>query len=433
MTDVVLLGETMMSLRARGTWRLGADARTSIAGAEATVAIGLSRLGHAARWVGRVGADEPGELVLRTLRAEGVDTSAVARDPDAPTGLILFEQRTPDITRVLYHRAGSAGSRLDRNDVAAGADCDAHYHSALEAGAAQCIRVLRRAGHGLLVDDLDLDLRNAEAHRAYRITDDHGIEILNDRGNVKRRLSSPQLVDAVAAGAVACSALAVATVVFACAEGLDIMPLIQTAETFPVAQAMQIAAIVLGWPCPRVEVSSDEDEIHLFDTPVIDIGFDGHQVRVATTAFTLTSQAPGGVRRVVFHDLPNAPLVVDVEHARGITRGGPFERSLAMLILLHTSRRNDRSAVSRTHWHRAIISAARNAVDDEDGVGTIRRLLTLRKLVRDYGDAEADSALTNLVNAHRVQLTGQAESVTTDLRLGLPGLRDHFRDAGSSA
>ncbi len=125
MTDVVLLGETMMSLRARGTWRLGADARTSIAGAEATVAIGLSRLGHAARWVGRVGADEPGELVLRTLRAEGVDTSAVVRDPDAPTGLVLFEQRTPDVTRVLYHRAGSAGSRLDCNDVAAGADCGA--------------------------------------------------------------------------------------------------------------------------------------------------------------------------------------------------------------------------------------------------------------------------------------------------------------------
>jgi 2-dehydro-3-deoxygluconokinase len=125
MTDVVLVGETMMSLRARGTWRLGADARTSVAGAEATVAIGLSRLGHAARWVGRVGADEPGELVLRTLRAEGVDVSAAVRDPDAPTGLILFEQRTPDVTRVLYHRAGSAGSRLDRRDVTAGSDCGA--------------------------------------------------------------------------------------------------------------------------------------------------------------------------------------------------------------------------------------------------------------------------------------------------------------------
>ena len=120
MIDVVLVGETMMSLRAKAMWRLGADARTSVAGAESTVAIGLSRLGHAIRWIGRVGADEPGELVLRTLRAEGVDTSAAVRDADAPTGLILFEQRTSEVTRVVYHRTGSAGSRLDRRDVVRG-------------------------------------------------------------------------------------------------------------------------------------------------------------------------------------------------------------------------------------------------------------------------------------------------------------------------
>ncbi|NUT50043.1 MAG: sugar kinase [Saccharothrix sp.] len=120
MIDAVVLGETMMSLRSTGAWRLGSTATTSIAGAESTVAIGLSRLGHTARWVGRVGADEPGELVLRTLRAEGVETSAVVRDEHAPTGLILFEQRTPDVTRVLYHRAGSAGSRLTPADALAG-------------------------------------------------------------------------------------------------------------------------------------------------------------------------------------------------------------------------------------------------------------------------------------------------------------------------
>lgn len=118
--DAIILGETMMSLRSNGSWRLGGTATTSVAGAESTVAIGLSRLGHTARWVGRVGADEPGELVVRTLRAEGVDTSAVVRDPAAPTGLILFERRTPDVTRVLYHRAGSAGSRLTSADAVAG-------------------------------------------------------------------------------------------------------------------------------------------------------------------------------------------------------------------------------------------------------------------------------------------------------------------------
>lgn len=113
---VVTLGETMMALRTTGLLRLGATLRTSIAGAEATVAIGLARLGHRARWVSRVGRDEAGELVLRTLRAEDVDVSAVERD-DAPTGMILFEERLPDITRVQYYRTNSAATRLGPDDV----------------------------------------------------------------------------------------------------------------------------------------------------------------------------------------------------------------------------------------------------------------------------------------------------------------------------
>ncbi|WP_435807719.1 PfkB family carbohydrate kinase [Streptomyces canus] len=52
-----------------------------------TVAIGLARLGHRVRWVGRVGADELGALDLCTLRAQGIDTShAATDDPGRPTG-----------------------------------------------------------------------------------------------------------------------------------------------------------------------------------------------------------------------------------------------------------------------------------------------------------------------------------------------------------
>ncbi|MEU6641869.1 sugar kinase [Saccharomonospora sp. NPDC046836] len=121
MTEVVTLGETMVAMRADGLLRLGTTLRASIAGAESTVAIGLSRLGHSTRWAGRVGRDEPGELVLRTLRAEDVDVSTVEYD-SAPTGLILFEQRLPEVTRVQYYRAGSAGSCLGIEDVAATLD-----------------------------------------------------------------------------------------------------------------------------------------------------------------------------------------------------------------------------------------------------------------------------------------------------------------------
>lgn len=114
---VLTLGESMVALRGSGPLKLGGSMDVSVAGAESNVAIGLARLGHATRWAGAVGDDEAGELVLRTLRAEGVDVSGATRDPDAPTGLILFEPRLPEVTRVHYYRAGSAGSRLTAASV----------------------------------------------------------------------------------------------------------------------------------------------------------------------------------------------------------------------------------------------------------------------------------------------------------------------------
>ncbi|MFF2845980.1 sugar kinase [Streptomyces sp. NPDC058001] len=110
--DVFTFGETMVALRGTGPLKLGGSLNVSVAGAESNVAIGLARLGHPVRWAGAVGDDEAGELVLRTLRAEGVDLSGATRDRDAPTGLLLFEPRLPDLTRVHYYRSGSAGSRL---------------------------------------------------------------------------------------------------------------------------------------------------------------------------------------------------------------------------------------------------------------------------------------------------------------------------------
>lgn len=118
MTDVLTFGEAMANLRGQGALRLGGTFRLTVAGAESNVAIGLARLGHDVRWAGRVGDDETGALVTRTLRAEAVDTSFVTTDPEAPTGLMLLEHRTADLVRVDYYRKGSAGSRLAPTAIA---------------------------------------------------------------------------------------------------------------------------------------------------------------------------------------------------------------------------------------------------------------------------------------------------------------------------
>jgi 2-dehydro-3-deoxygluconokinase len=116
---LVTCGETMAALAGSesGPLRLGGSLRLSIAGSESNVAIGLARLGHPAAWIGRVGDDELGELVVRTLRAEGVDVTRVRRVADAPTGLMLKERRVGNVTRVHYYRAGSAGSGLSVADI----------------------------------------------------------------------------------------------------------------------------------------------------------------------------------------------------------------------------------------------------------------------------------------------------------------------------
>jgi 2-dehydro-3-deoxygluconokinase len=150
--DVVTVGETMAVFRGPGPLRLGGRLDLSIAGAESNVAIGLARLGHSVRWVGRVGDDELGQLVERTLRAENVDTSAVVTDPERPTGLMLREQRIGHTARVSYYRAGSAGRGIEMADVLPSLPGARILHltgitTALGSPAAEAVAEAARAAH----------------------------------------------------------------------------------------------------------------------------------------------------------------------------------------------------------------------------------------------------------------------------------------------
>lgn len=123
--DVVTLGESLMAFVATTPGPL-AESRLfdrHVAGAEANVAVGLARLGHSVAYVGRVGGDAFGTAIVRRLGGEGVDVSQLAVDADARTGVMFRERRVLGAMDVVYHRAGSAGSRLTVEDVErAGAD-----------------------------------------------------------------------------------------------------------------------------------------------------------------------------------------------------------------------------------------------------------------------------------------------------------------------
>lgn len=120
--DLVTLGESMVLLTPTqtGPLRYAHTFSRRLGGAESNVAIGLARLGKKVSWISKVGNDEFGEYILSTIRGEGVDTSAVKCDPEAPSGLYIKERRTPDRFRVFYYRYDSAASRLTPDDIDVG-------------------------------------------------------------------------------------------------------------------------------------------------------------------------------------------------------------------------------------------------------------------------------------------------------------------------
>ncbi|MEU1198414.1 sugar kinase [Streptomyces sp. NPDC005813] len=113
---MVALGESMVTFLPSRPGRL-ADVPSferGIGGAESNVACVLACAGHTARWVGRVGADGFGDHLVETIAAYGVDTSAVRRDPERPTGIYFRTagDRATDAHEVAYYRAGSAASAM---------------------------------------------------------------------------------------------------------------------------------------------------------------------------------------------------------------------------------------------------------------------------------------------------------------------------------
>jgi 2-dehydro-3-deoxygluconokinase len=165
---LVTAGETMgLAVQgAPGSLRNGEPMTFGMGGSESNVAIGVRRLGHDATWIGRVGADPPGELILRELRAERVQAITVT-DP-SPTGLMVRWRPSGAHGRVTYYRRDSAGSHLCADDISADVVRGAavlHVTGitlALGPGAAQAIAhavdVAREAG---VTVSFDLNYRSA--------------------------------------------------------------------------------------------------------------------------------------------------------------------------------------------------------------------------------------------------------------------------------
>jgi len=118
--DVAGLGEVMLRLSVPAGERLDDARRLDVeyGGAECNTCVALARLGRRAAWVGRLPDSSLGNAVLRAVRADGVDVSAVKRAPGERIGTYFIEYAgAPRAIQVIYDRANSAAARMTAADI----------------------------------------------------------------------------------------------------------------------------------------------------------------------------------------------------------------------------------------------------------------------------------------------------------------------------
>lgn len=119
MTNVITIGELLMRLTPPDKQRINQANvyHAFFGGAEANVAINLSRYGHESTYLTALPPNELGDAAISTLKASGVDTSLVYRLGDR-LGTYYYEEgfsvKQPE---VLYDRKHSSALRLAEEDV----------------------------------------------------------------------------------------------------------------------------------------------------------------------------------------------------------------------------------------------------------------------------------------------------------------------------
>ena len=114
MAKILLIGEPMALLIADtvGSLTEVESFTRKLAGAEVNVCIGLTRLGHEATYVTRLGQDPFGKYIKTTLEKEGISTDFITFDADFKTGMMLKGRVLDGDPPVAYYRKSSAASKM---------------------------------------------------------------------------------------------------------------------------------------------------------------------------------------------------------------------------------------------------------------------------------------------------------------------------------
>jgi len=125
--EIVVVGSANLDLvvevdqiPAVGETVMGGDLRRIPGGKGANQAVAAARLGRDVAMVGRLGADEGGEILRAALTADGVDTTRLITTDEAPNGVALIAVGSDGDNAIVV--SPGANARVTPADVEAAAD-----------------------------------------------------------------------------------------------------------------------------------------------------------------------------------------------------------------------------------------------------------------------------------------------------------------------
>ena len=166
--DVACLGRLAVDLYAQ---QIGCSLEEAssfskyLGGSSANIAFGIARLGLRSAMISRVGDEQNGRFLLKTLQREGCDTSQVQIDNQRLTGMVLLGIKDQDTFPLLFARENCADMALDAEALHEGflAQCRSLVitgtHLSTPTVLAASRRALDIAGRHGLVRVLDIDYR----------------------------------------------------------------------------------------------------------------------------------------------------------------------------------------------------------------------------------------------------------------------------------
>ncbi|MDD7794770.1 sugar kinase [Clostridium sp. 'White wine YQ'] len=117
--DVITIGDGMIAMCPiqKGPIIFSNTFERKVGGAELNVAIGCSRLGLKSGWISRLGNDDFGKYILKTIRGEDVDISEVKLVDGYQTSVYFREVLSDGSSRSFYYREKSPTSTMNPEDL----------------------------------------------------------------------------------------------------------------------------------------------------------------------------------------------------------------------------------------------------------------------------------------------------------------------------